>query len=224
VSASNKIALITGASRGFGHALALEFGKEMNVIGLARTQGGLTELDDKLKKDTGRSATLVPFDLAGPDQAFAQLGQTLFERFKKLDLLVLNAAVLSQLSPVAHTVEKDMNAVMNVNFTANMRLLRHLDPLLRAASQPRILFVTCGMSSRAHNAYWGTYAASKKALEQLALSYKEETEKAGFQVEIIDPGPMATSLRRGAFPGEDQTKLKTPAEAAATLIAKANSA
>jgi NAD(P)-dependent dehydrogenase (short-subunit alcohol dehydrogenase family) len=224
VAASDKIALITGASRGFGHAMALEFGKSMQVVALARTQGGLTELDDQLKQETGRGATLVPFDLAGPDQAFAQLGQTLFERFKKLDVLALNAATLGPLSPVAHTMEKDLQAVMNVNFTANMRLLRHLDPLLRAASQPKIIFITCGTTSRAHNAYWGAYAASKKALEQLALTYKEETEKAGFQVEVIDPGPMATALRRSAFPGEDQSKVKTPAEVVAGLIAKAKAA
>src|SRR6185369_951282 len=178
-SLDGKIALITGASRGLGAALALELGKQgAHIIALARTQGGLTELDDKLRAATGKSATLIPFDLSQPDAGFAQLGQTLFERFKKLDTLVLNAAHISALSPLPHVLDKDWQKVMDVNVTANARLLRNLDPLLRAAGNPRVMFLTCGMTARAHNAYWGAYAASKKALEQLALSYAEETEKA----------------------------------------------
>ncbi|HVY13392.1 MAG TPA: SDR family NAD(P)-dependent oxidoreductase [Alphaproteobacteria bacterium] len=214
-----KIALITGASRGLGRALGLALGKAgAHIVALARTQGGLADFDDALRKETGRGATLIPLDLAEPDASFAQLGMVLFERFKHLDILALNTAAIGPLSPVAHVKEADLQKIMAVNFTANARLLRHLDPLLRASQSPKVLFLTCGESSRAHSAYWGAYAASKKALEQLALSYKEETEKAGFDVRVIDPGPMATQLRRSAFPGEDQANMQTPEQAAEKIM------
>jgi short-subunit dehydrogenase len=215
VSLQGKNVLITGASRGLGYAMAENLAKQgAHIIALARTQGGLTQLDDSLKKETGRAATLIPFDLDQPDTAFAQLGMTLFERFKKLDMLVMNAATIGPLSPVAQSMEKDVQKVMAVNFTANTRLLRHLDPLLREASTPKVVFVTCSETSRKYNAYWGAYAASKKALEQLALSYREENEKAGFDVQMFDPGPLPTQLRRNAYPGEDQAKMPPVSDAA----------
>lgn len=203
------IALITGASRGLGRETALQLAKEgHHVLALARTQGALTELDDTIQNETGKKATLLPFDLNGPAPTFAALGETLFERFGRLDTLILNAATMGPLSPLPHVQEQDWQKVMAVNVTANVRLLRVLEPLLRAAQTPRIVFVTCGHASMG-DAFWGPYAASKKALEQLAASYKAETHEAGFDVSVVDPGPMPTRLRRDAFPGEDQTKMPT---------------
>lgn len=199
--------LITGATRGLGRATSVQMAKDgAHIIALARTQGALSELDDEIKKETGRSASLLPFDLASPADAFALLGQTLYERFGKLDTLILNAATIGPLSPLPHVQEKDWQKVMDVNLTANLRFLRVLDPLLHAAKNPRIVFVTCSREAIG-DAFWGPYAASKKALEQLATSYAEEMKSAGYIVEIHNPGPMPTRLRRDAFPGEDQGKL-----------------
>ena len=211
-----KIVLITGASRGLGFFLALQHAKRGDhVIALAKTQGGLTELDDSIKKLTGASATLIPFNLNSPDTSFAILGQTLFERFGKLDRLILNAATIGPSSPVAHTSEKDWQQVMDINVTANVRLLRHLDPLLRSAVTPHITFVTCASHG---DAYWGAYNASKVALNQIAASYAAETQQAGFKVDIFDPGIMATQLRRNAYPGEDQSGLATPVDVALNYV------
>ncbi|MDX1922270.1 MAG: SDR family NAD(P)-dependent oxidoreductase [Alphaproteobacteria bacterium] len=213
---SKKNTLITGASRGLGFFLATQHAKRGDhIIALAKTQGGLTELDDSIKKATGHNATLIPFNLTSPDTSFAMLGQTLFERFGKLHRLILNAATIGPSSPVAHTTEKDWQLVMDVNVTANIRLLRHLDPLLRNAGNPHITFVTC---SSLGDAYWGAYGASKAALNQLAASYAVETKQAGFKVDVFDPGVMATQLRRNAYPGEDQSQLDKPADIALRYV------
>lgn len=219
---TGKTVLITGASRGFGATLAIELAEQgAHVIALARTTGGLEELDNKIRAKTGASATLIPFDLTAAEAQFQTLGETLFNRFQKLDHLILNAAILVPLSPVAHTQEKNWRLVMEVNFFANTRLLRCLDPLLRHADNPHITFVTCGESSMGNGhqgAHWGAYAASKKALDQLALSYGEENRAAGFHVHRFDPGPMPTALRRTAFPGEDQTTMARTEAVAEKLV------
>lgn len=215
---SGKNALVTGASRGFGRALALGLAKRgAHAIALARTQGGLTALDDAIKKETGSGATLVPFDLSGADAAFATLGQTLYERFKSLDILVLNAATLGTLGPVAHMQEKDLHKVFATNLTANIRLLRVFEPMLRNAKNPLILFVTCRDEAMG-NAYWGPYAASKKALEEIALSYEQETKNSGYRIRLFDPGIMATKLRASALPGEEQSSLPAPESIAETML------
>ncbi len=207
-----KTVLITGASRGLGFFLALQHAKRGDhVIALAKTQGGLMALDDSIKQATGSNATLIPFNLSSPDTSFAILGQTLFDRFGKIDRLILNAATIGPSSPIAHTTEKDWQNVMDVNVTANIRLLRHLDPLLRSAGTPHITFVTCASLG---DAYWGAYSASKLALNQIAASYKAETQQAGFKVDVFDPGVMATQLRRNAYPGEDQSTLRKPMDIA----------
>ena len=214
---TKKIAMVTGASRGLGYFLALQHSQIGNhVIALAKTQGGLTALDDSIKKETGSSATLIPFNLISPDAAYGALGQTLFERFEKLDRLILNAAIIGPSSPVAHTTEKDWQQIFEVNVTANIRLLRHLDPLLRSAENPHITFVSCDSLG---DAYWGAYGASKAALNQIAASYAAETKQAGFKVDVFTPPPMATQLRRNAYPGEDQSVLKTPQEIAKAYVA-----
>lgn len=210
--------LITGAGRGLGRALALGFAHQgAHILALARTQGALSELDDAIKKETGKGATLIPFDLAGDGNSFATLGQTLYERFGSLDVLALNAATIGPLSPVAHTLDHDWRRVMDTNLTANMRLLRVLEPMLKSASTPTVLFVTCGSESMG-NAYWGPYAASKKALEEIAVNYEEETKNSGRRMRLFDPGAMATQLRRNAFPGEDQSKLNSPEMVAAAML------
>jgi NAD(P)-dependent dehydrogenase (short-subunit alcohol dehydrogenase family) len=218
MTSSAKTILITGASRGFGFALAESLANtDTHIIALARTSGGLMELDDAIRKKTGQSATLIPFDLKSEDAAFRSLGENLFNRFGKVDGLVLNAAFMPSLGPIAHIQEKDWTMMWAVNVTANMRLLRVFDPLLRAAGTPQITFISCAARDEA---FWGAFGASKKALEQMAISYGHETKQAGFRVSTFDPGPMGTKLRRVAFPGEDQTKLNTPADAAKILAAQ----
>ncbi len=212
----DKNILITGATRGLGCALALQLAEEgAHIIAMARTTGALTELDDAIKKLSGKPATLIPFDLLNMPDAYANLGQTIYNRFRRLDAVVLNAARLGALTPVSHCQEKDWQRIMEVNLGANMRLIRVLSPSLSAGSQ--VAFITCSGDSMGR-AYWGPYAASKKALEELALSYREETEKSGIRTHIFEPGIMATKLRQDAFPGEDQSQLPQPEEAAQRLI------
>ena len=215
------VALITGASRGIGAAVAKRFAAEgAHVILLARTQGALEEVDDAIRT-AGGVATLVPLDLRQPD-AIDQMGLALFERFGRLDILVGNAAVLGGLSPVGHFALKDFNQVMAVNVTANWRLIRSFDGLLRQSDAGRAIFVTSG-AARSATPYWGAYAASKAALESLALTWSSEVARTtNLKVNLIDPGVVATRMRVEAFPGEDQSKLRAPdsvTEAFVTLAA-----
>jgi len=208
LSHSPRIALVTGASRGIGRALALELAREgAHVVALARTQGALEELDDEIVA-LGGQATLVPCDITDFD-ALDRLGAALFERWGKLDVFVGNAGVLGVLSPLAHVDVKDWNRVMAVNVTANWRLIRSLDPLLRASGAGRVVFVT---SSAAYKAtpYWGPYAVSKSALETLARTYAAEVKNERVTVMIANPGRMRTRMRAQAMPGEDPTTLPTP--------------
>jgi len=205
---SPRIALVTGASRGIGRALALELARDgAHVVALARTQGALEELDDEIVA-LGGQATLVPCDITDFD-ALDRLGAALFERWGKLDVFVGNAGVLGVLSPLAHVDVKDWNRVMAVNVTANWRLIRSLDPLLRASGAGRVVFVT---SSAAYKAtpYWGPYAVSKAALETLARTYAAEVKNERVTVMIANPGRMRTRMRAQAMPGEDPMTLPTP--------------
>jgi NAD(P)-dependent dehydrogenase (short-subunit alcohol dehydrogenase family) len=205
---SPRVALVTGASRGIGRALALELARDgAHVVALARTQGALEELDDEIQA-MGGAATLVPCDIAD-FEALDRLGAALFTRWGRLDVFVGNAGVLGPLSPLAHVDVKDWTRIMAVNVTANWRLIRSLDPLLRASGAGRVAFVT---SSAAHKAqpYWGAYAASKAALEALARTYAAETHDAGVTVMIANPGRMRTRMRAQAMPGEDPMTLQTP--------------
>jgi len=212
-SPSPRIALVTGASRGIGRALALELAKSgAHVLALARTQGALDALDDEIHA-FGGAATLIPCDLADFD-ALDRLGAALFERFGRLDVLVGAAGVLGPLSPLAHVDPKDWDKTLAVNATANWRLLRSLDPLLRASSAARVLFVTSGAAHRAPmKPYWGPYAVSKAALEAIARTYAAETANTGaIKVMLANPGPLRTAMRAKAMPGEDPLTLKTPQE------------
>lgn len=206
---SGKTALVTGASRGIGRALALALARQgAHVIALARTVGGLEELDDAVRKAGGK-ATLIPADLADPG-VVNQVGGALAQRFQKLDILVLNAAQLGALSPLADYDDKTFARVMEVNFTANWRLLRSLEPLLRASVAPRIAVLSSRIGGETAQAYWGLYAASKAALERMVETYARETRIAGFRVAILDPGRMRTKLRAEAMPGEDPASLPEP--------------
>jgi NAD(P)-dependent dehydrogenase (short-subunit alcohol dehydrogenase family) len=215
---AGRVALITGASRGLGAVVARRFAQEgAQVIALGRTQGGLTELDDMIRADSGDAiradggsgATLVTLDLRDHD-AIDRMGAALFERFGKLDIVVGNAAVLGSLSPMGHFQPADWAEVMTVNVTANWRLIRSFDQLLRQSDAGRAIFVTCSQG-RAHTPYWGAYAASKAALETMALTWAEEVGGISkLRVNLVDPGPMRTRLRAQAFPGENPSKLPTP--------------
>ncbi len=205
---AGRIALVTGASRGIGRAVAKRFAAEgAHVILNARTLGALEELDDEIRAIGGQT-TLVPGDLTDFD-LIDQMGAAVFERWKRLDILVGNAGLLGTLTPIAHIDPKTWDQVMAVNLTANYRLLRSFDPLLRAADSGRAIFVSSGVGSRP-TAYWSTYAISKAALEMMARLYAEETKATTVRVNMICPGATRTGMRAAAMPGEDPETLKTP--------------
>ncbi|MBF0391304.1 MAG: SDR family NAD(P)-dependent oxidoreductase [Alphaproteobacteria bacterium] len=206
-----RIAVITGASRGIGAAVAKRFAAEgATVVLLARTQAALEEVDDEIRKATGREAVLVPVDLRQFDK-IDHIGAALFERFGRLDVLVGNAGALGGLSPLGHTLPKLWDEVMAVNVTANYRLVRIFDPMLRQSDAGRAIFVTSG-AARGIHPYWGPYAASKAALEQMILCWAGEMTKTNVRINLIDPGICRTRMRVQAFPGEPVEK-QTPPEA-----------
>jgi NAD(P)-dependent dehydrogenase (short-subunit alcohol dehydrogenase family) len=203
-----RVAVITGASRGIGAATAKRFAAEgAHLILVARTVGGLEEIDDEVKK-LGGSATLCPFDLTDYP-AIDRLGAAIFERWKRLDILVANAGLLGTLTPLAHIKPKEWDQVLAVNLTANWRLIRSLDPLLRASPSGRAIFLTSG-AAHGMRAYWGTYAVSKAGLEMLAMTYAAETQKTNLRVNLLDPGRTRTAMRAAAYPGEDAKTLPPP--------------
>lgn len=216
-SLAGKIVLVTGASRGIGYQAALEAGRRgAHVIAIARTVGGLEELDDAIQA-AGGSATLVPADLRDGD-GIDRLGRALFERWGRLDGLVANAAMLGGLSPVAHFEPKDFDKVMALNVTANYRLIRSLDLLLRQSEAGRAVFISSS-SARSARAFWGPYAASKAALEALVKSYAAETgEVTPVRTNVFYPGAVRTAMRAQAVPGEDPEKLPHPSVVAPKLI------
>jgi NAD(P)-dependent dehydrogenase (short-subunit alcohol dehydrogenase family) len=216
-SLSGKVALVTGASRGLGQATALHLARAgAHVIAVARTQGGLEELDDEIRK-IGGSATLVPMDLADFD-AIDRLGASIFQRWKKLDILVGNAGVLGKLTPVPHIEPHDWRKVMEVNVTANYRLLRSMDVLLRQSDAGRAVFLTSGQAHKC-NAYWGLYSISKAALEALVKTYAKEIESTALRVNCFSPGPVRTKMRATAMPGEDPLTLPTADEVTSQMLA-----
>ena len=215
-----RIALVTGASRGIGRAAALALAAEgAHVIAVARTQGALEALDDEIRAARpDASATLVPLDLAD-HEALDRLGRSIYDRWGRLDVLLGNAGMLGPLSPLPHISPKAFADVFSVNVMANWRLIRSLDPLLRAAPAGRVAFVTSGVANRADTrAYWGLYAASKAALDLLARTYAAETVTTAIKVMLVNPGKMRTRMRAAAMPGEDPETLPTPEELAPKLM------
>ena len=205
---ANRVALVTGASRGIGRAVALGLAREgAHVVLLARTTGGLEEVDDEIR-EAGGTATLVTLDLRKPDKVDA-LGPTLYQRWGKLDILVANAGVLGPISPLPHITADAWNEVIDINLTANWRLIRSLDPLLRRADAARAVFVSSGAAT-GKNAYWGPYAVSKAGLEALVKTYAHEVASTAIKVNILNPGPVRTTMRQRAFPGENPESLPAP--------------
>jgi NAD(P)-dependent dehydrogenase (short-subunit alcohol dehydrogenase family) len=216
----DKIALITGASRGIGSAIARDLGLlGAQVVLVGRTVGGLEEVDDYIRGAGGKSAILAPMDFTKADNEFDQLGAQLFERFGRLDYFIGNAATLGPLSPVGHLDPKVWRDVIAVNLTANQRFIRSLDPLLRLSPRATAIFMGCAHGQKGE-AYWGAYAASKAGLARLVECYAEEMRNTQVNVRMFDPGICGTRLRAGAFPGEDQTSLATPDAVAKSFVAQ----
>jgi NAD(P)-dependent dehydrogenase (short-subunit alcohol dehydrogenase family) len=213
---SGRVALVTGASRGIGYHLAKQMAAAgAHVIAVARTVGGLEELDDEIKA-AGGSATLVPLDLtdmAGIDR----LGGSIHQRWGKLDILVANAGVLGVIAPIGHVEAKVFDKVMAVNVTGTWRLIRSVDPLLRLSDAGRAIVISSGAAHSAR-AFWAPYAASKAAVEALARSWADETKNMALRVNIVDPGATRTAMRAQAMPGENPDALPVPADVAASIL------
>jgi NAD(P)-dependent dehydrogenase (short-subunit alcohol dehydrogenase family) len=213
---AGKIALITGASRGIGAAVAQRFAQEgAHLVLAARTPGGLEEVDDKIRA-AGGSATLVPLDLRDFIK-IDELAAALHERYQRLDILVGNAAEFGTFSPLGHIEPKLWSEIIDLNLTANWRLIRAMDPLLRAAPGGRAIFVTSGIA-RNPRAYWGPYAVSKAGLEALVKTYAAEIEKTRVRANLIGPGIVRTRLRASVFPGENPMTLPPPESVADAFL------
>lgn len=205
---SGRIALVTGASRGIGAAVAKALaGAGAHVILLARTQGALEEVDDAIRSAGGK-ATLIPMNLAKLEEV-DKLGPSIFERFGRLDIFVGNAAILGPLSPAHQVSPKDWETIFTINVMANIRLVRTLDPLLRASDAGRVIFTTSGLGEKAQ-AYWGPYCATKAALNLFAQSYAEETRQTNLRINLVSPGPVDTAMLNKAFPGGFPGAAKKP--------------
>lgn len=216
---AGRVALVTGASRGIGAAVAARLAAEgAHLVLAARTTGGLEEVDDRIRA-LGGSASLVPLDLRDLDR-IDDLAAALYQRWGRLDILVGNAGELGVLSPLGHIPPKIWAEVLEVALNANWRLIRGLDPLLRAAPAGRAIFVTSG-AARAAPAYWGAYAVGKAALETLVRIYAAEVAHTAVRANLIDPGPVRTRLRAQAFPGEDPARLPPPESVADAFLALA---
>lgn len=215
-SLKGRIALVTGASRGIGRATALALAEAgAHVVALARTVGALEDLDDAIQAKGG-TASLVPLDIKDGD-GIDRLGYTLFERYGKLDILVGNAGALGSISPLGHLEPKDWDNVFAVNVTANWRLIRSFDPLLRKSDAGRAVFITSGAAWKA-TAYWGLYATTKAALNTLVMTYAGETVNTSVRVNLFSPGPVRTHMRAAAMPGEDASTLPAPEAVAPAIL------
>lgn len=206
----DRIALVTGATRGIGFAVAKRFAAEgAHVIAVGRSVAGLEELDDQIKA-AGGTVSIVQLDLLETDK-IEMLANLVAGRFGKLDILVGNAGILGDLSPMSHISSKDWDRVIAVNLTANFHLIRCFDALLKLSSAPRVMFVSSGVTEGAHP-YWGAYAVSKSALEKMVETYAAENVKTSLKVNLIDPAAVRTRMRAQAFPGEDPETLPHPDE------------
>lgn len=221
-SLDGRVAVVTGASRGIGRAAALALAEAgAHVIAVARTQGALEELDDAIR-EAGGSATLVPLDLTDYD-GIDRLGAAINERWRRLDIVIGNAGILGNLMPIGHITPKVWAQVMDINVTANWRLIRSFDPLLRMSDAGRAVFVTSGAAAKC-KAYWGPYSVSKAALEALVRTYAAETETTTVKAMLLNPGPLRTDMRRAAMPGEDPATLRTPEDLAPHVVRLASPA
>lgn len=205
---AGRVALVTGASRGIGAAVAKAYAAAgAHVVLTARNTAALEKLDDEIRA-AGGAATLIPLDLLDHEK-IDTLGPALAQKFGRLDIFVGNAGMLAALSPLGHAKANEWDRVIDLNLNANFRLIRTLDPLLRASDAGRVIFVTSG-AAEGFRAYWGAYAVSKAGLEALARSYKAETEKTNLRINLVDPGKVRTTMRAEAYPGEDPETLAKP--------------
>ncbi|GAA5540158.1 SDR family NAD(P)-dependent oxidoreductase [Brucella sp. NBRC 113783] len=222
IDLTGRLAVVTGASRGIGYFLSLELAKRgAHVIAVARTVGGLEELDDDIRK-LGGNATLVPLDITDME-AIDRLGGSIHERWGKLDIMVANAGVLGTISPIGHVGAKTFEKVMNVNVTSVWRLIRSTDPLLRLSDAGRAILLSSGVAHSCR-AFWGPYAASKAAVEVMARSWAEETRQMALNINSVNPGATRTAMRAQAMPGEDPDTLPTPQEVAEKIVKLADPA
>ena len=213
----DRVALVTGASRGIGAAVAVELARHgAHLVLVARTQGGLEETDDAIRA-LGGSATLLPMDLREGEPLDA-VGPSIYQRFGRLDVLVHAAGVLGKLTPVGHILPADWADVVAVNLSAALRLIRTCDPPLRQAPAGRAVFLT-DARAREPKAYWGAYGATKAGMEHLVLTWADELRLTRLKVSLFDPGPVRTKLRSNAFPGEDPTTLPRPEDVAPAIAA-----
>jgi NAD(P)-dependent dehydrogenase (short-subunit alcohol dehydrogenase family) len=220
-----RIALITGATRGIGRAVALAYAHAgAHLVLTGRTAGALEELDDEIKRATGRAepSSLITLNLKHGDK-IDNLGPQLYQRFGKLDVLVSCAGILGTLTPLGHLTTDAWAETIEINLSANMRLIRTLDPLLKRADAGRAIFVTSGAAA-GKNAYWGPYAASKAGLDALVKTYAAELANTNVRANLLSPGPIRTAMRAKAFPGEDALTLKTPEDIAPTFVRLADPA
>ena len=212
-----RVAIVTGASRGIGRAAALALARAgAHIVALARTQGALEELDDEVRA-AGSAATLVPVDLKDFD-ALDRLGLALHERWGRLDILLANAGLLGPITPLGHVLPGAWDEIVAVNLTANWRLIRALDPLLRASDAGRAVFLTSGAAHHCR-AYWGPYSVTKAGLEALVRTYAAETRESAVRAMLVNPGPLRTRMRAAAMPGEDPLTLRTPEDLAPHILA-----
>lgn len=213
---AGRIAVITGASRGIGAATAKIFAAEgAQIILVARTQGGLEEVDDEIRA-AGGSATLVPMDLTDYDK-IDEMGATIYERFGKLDILIANAGMLGKMGPINHIDPQIWEQAMAVNVTANWRLIRSFDPLLRQSDAGRAIFMT-SFAAQVHRAFWGSYATTKAALDMMVKTYAQEILKTNVTANLFNPGRTRTKMRAEAYPGEDPETVKSPEFTASQLV------
>jgi NAD(P)-dependent dehydrogenase (short-subunit alcohol dehydrogenase family) len=213
---ADRIALVTGASRGIGYATALALARAgAHVVAVARTVGGLEELDDAVRA-AGSSATLTPLDVRDYSGLY-RLAAALNERYGRLDVLVGNAAVAGVPSPLDHIEPKAWDEMMAVNVTANWHLIRAMDPLLKRSDAGRAVFVTSGAATLSL-AYWAPYSVTKAALDMLVRTYAEETSNTKVRVNLFNPGPTRTRMRALAMPGEDPMTLPTPQDVAEKIV------
>ena len=209
IDLTGRIALITGASKGIGAAVAKAYAKAgAHVILVARNKSGLEKIDDEIH-EAGGKATLLPLDLMKLDE-IDKLGPSIYERFGRLDIFVGNAGLLGTLGPLAQISNREFQHVLDTNVSANFRLIKTLDPLLQASDAGRAIFVSTGTSVVKGRAYWGTYSLSKAALESMAHVYAAENEKTNLRINVINPGGVRTDMRASAKPGEDPMSLPAP--------------
>jgi len=214
---SDRIALVTGASRGIGRAAALALAVAgAHVVAVARTPGALEALDDEIRALTGAPATLVPMDIAEGD-GLDQLGLAIHQRFGQLDILVHAAAILGPMTPVGHIEPQHWDRVVAVNLSASYRLIRSMEPLLRASEHPRAIFLTSGRAIRP-KAFWGPYGVTKAGLEHLVRTWADELEQTNVRAVLLDPSVMRTRMRAEAMPGEDPETLPDPSEIGPLIV------